>query len=156
MARRVGSPEVALRIQFCLQKLKNLIRQIKQIREWEETHLPTYGSHAGRSLFLELASSNGRKTLKEIYLSMSCAESTTRLLLRNLESDGWIHLLRDAQDQRLKELQPTEKFNALVIEWLRFVVPRLNEALDHLQTPGLQAPSGSTAGGAGPRRQHPR
>lgn len=113
-------------------KLENLIRQIKQIREWEDTHLPIYGSQAGRSLFLELASAHGRKTLKEIYLSMSCAESTTRLLLRRLESDGWIHLLRDAQDQRLKEFQPTEKFNAMLREWLHFVIPRLIEARDQL------------------------
>ncbi len=118
-------------MKFTGRQAKYVIRQIKQIREWEESHLPTYGSYAGHSLFLELASSNGRKTLKEIYLSMSCAESTTRLLLRNLESDGWIRLFRDTNDQRLKELQPTEKFNSLVMEWLRCVVPLLIEARDH-------------------------
>ncbi len=122
-----------------------LILQIKQIRKWEETHLPTYGSHAGHSLFLELASSNGRKTLKEIYLSMSCAESTTRLLLRNLESDGWIHLSKDAQDQRLKEFQATEKFNAMVLEWLRFVIPRLSEVRDQLEMRLLDRDSGSAS-----------
>ncbi len=75
---------------------------------------------------------------------MSCAESTTRLLLRQLESDGWIHLSRDAQDQRIKEFQPTEKFNALVIDWLRFVVPRLIEARDQLErlAPASDASSG--------------
>ncbi len=132
------------------QKAKHLIRQIKQIREWEQTHLPTYGSHAGHSLFLELASSSGHKTLKEIYLSMSCAESTTRLLLRQLESDGWIHLSRDAQDQRIKEFQPTEKFNALVIDWLRFVVPRLIEARDQLER--LAPASDASAGSPDPDR----
>ena len=131
---------------FVDHKLENLIRQIKQIREWEEAHLPIYGSHAGRSLFLELASSNGRKTLKEIYLSLPCAESTARLLLRNLESDGWIYLSRDAQDQRLKEFQSTEKFNALVIEWLRFVIPRLIEARDQLEM--MERESASAPGAA--------
>lgn len=131
---------------FADQKLEPLIRQIKQIREWEETHLPIYGSQAGRSLFLELASSKGGKTLKEIYLSLPCAESTARLLLRNLESDGWIRLSRDAKDERLKELQPTEKFNALVIAWLRFVIPRMLEARDQLEM--MQRESASAPGAA--------
>lgn len=134
-----GWPRIADR------ELENLIRQIKQIREWEEAHLPIYGSHAGRSLFLELASADGRKTLKDIYLSMSCAESTTRLLLRHLESDGWIRLLRDPQDQRLKEFQPTEKFNAIVGEWLRFVTPRLTEAREQWDRREREQDPGSSA-----------
>lgn len=125
-------------------ELEKRIHKIKQIREWEEAHLPVYGSHSGRSLFLELASTEGRKTLKDIYLSMSCAESTTRLLLRRLESDGWIQLVPDAQDQRLKEFQATDKFNAMVTEWLRFVIPRLIEVRDQLEMRLLDRDSGST------------
>lgn len=113
-------------------ELRRLIGYIRQIREWEEAHLPTYGTQAGHCLFLELACTGERKTLKEIYLSMPSAESTTRLLLRNLESDGWIQLTPDAQDQRFREFQPTEKFNALVLEWLRFVVSRMVQARVHL------------------------
>jgi len=119
------------------QKFIVLIDCIRHIREWEDAHLPGYGTQAGHSLFLELASSGGRKTLKEIYLSMTCAESTTRLLLRQLESDGWIRLTRDPQDQRLREFQPTEKFNALVIEWLRVVVLGLTQAREHLDLQAL-------------------
>ncbi len=76
---------------------------------------------------------------------MSCAESTTRLLLRRLESDGWIRLLPDAQDQRLKEFQATEKFNAMVLEWLRFVIPRLSEVRDQLEMRLLDRDSGSAS-----------
>lgn len=74
---------------------------------------------------------------------MSCAESTTRLLLRRLESDGWIQFLPDAQDQRLKEFQTTEKFNATVLAWLRFVIPRLSEVRDQLEMRLLDPHSGS-------------
>lgn len=123
------------------QKFIILIDCIRRIRQWEDVHLPSYGTQAGHSLFLELASSEGRKTLKELYLSMTCAESTTRLLLRQLESDGWIRLTRDPHDQRLREFQPTEKFNALVIEWLRFVVTGLTQARDHLDLQGLDTHS---------------
>ena len=81
---------------------------------------------------------------------MSCAESTTRLLLRNLESDGWIRLFRDAKDQRLKEFEPTEKFNRVVMEWLRVVVPLLIEARDHLEklAPASESPAARTGGAA--------
>ena len=119
------------------------------MREWEATHLPTYGTQAGYSLFLELASTRDRKTRKEIYLSMSCAESTTRLLLRNLESDGWIQLTRDPQDRRFRAFQPTDKFSALVDEWLGFVVSRLVQASLHLDLPGLEAAQGRGSRGIG-------
>lgn len=115
---------------------KELISHFKKLREWESANLPTYGTMAGQCLFLELASGDERKTLKEIYLSMPCAESTTRLLLRHLESDGWIRFARDAGDQRFREFQLTEKFRARVAEWLREVVACLSqarEACDHLR-----------------------
>ncbi len=74
-------------------------------------NLPVYGSLDGYELFLILASSpyTDKMSLKEVYLSMRCAESTTRLLFRNLESDGWIVLPRDPEDKRFKEFQLTDK-----------------------------------------------
>ena len=91
------------------------------------THLPVYGSIAGYELFLILASSkNSEKlSLKEIYLSMKCAESTTRLLFRNLESDGWIVLPRDPRDNRTKDFQLTEKLRNTIDKWLDLFVTSL-------------------------------
>ncbi len=51
----------------------------------------------------------------------------------------------DAQDQRLKEFQATEKFNAMVLEWLRFVIPRLSEVRDQLEMRLLDRDSGSAS-----------
>ena len=95
-----------------------------RIREWERLNLPTYGTSAGYTLFLKLASlpPTGLKSLKQVYLSMPCAESTTRLLFRNLEQDGHIHLPRDYEDQRFREFQLTPKFQAVIADWTDFIV----------------------------------
>lgn len=102
----------------------DVIRRVRLFREWERTNLPVYGSLAGYELFLILASSpySDKMSLKEVYLSMRCAESTTRLLFRNLESDGWIVLPRDPTDNRFKEFQLTEKFRSTTSQWLELFV----------------------------------
>ena len=99
-----------------------LVRMLR-IREWERLNLPTYGTTAGYALFLKLASlrPTGSTSLKQMYLSMPCAESTTRLLFRNLEQDGLIYLPRDQADQRFREFQLTQKFQTVIAEWEDFI-----------------------------------
>jgi DNA-binding MarR family transcriptional regulator len=99
------------------------INKLKRIRVWEKSNLPTYGTDAGYALLLELASLEDGSdiTLKGLYLSIPYAESTIRLLFRNLEEDGWIELPKDRVDQRFRSFVPTEKFNKKVDEWLNQV-----------------------------------
>lgn len=101
----------------------NKINNLKRIRSWEQKNLPTYGTDAGYALLLELASlENGSDiTLKSLYLSIPYAESTIRLLFRNLEEDGWIELPKAPLDRRFKSFVPTEKFHRKVDEWLDLV-----------------------------------
>ena len=98
-----------------------LVQRIRKVNEWEKVNLPIYGTRAGYELFLQLAElpALAQKPLKEIYLSMHCAESTTRLLLRNLEADGWITLPRLGMDERFKGFRLTDKFLSRIDEWLR-------------------------------------
>lgn len=98
----------------------NKINNLRRIRSWEQKNLPTYGTDAGYALLLELASlEDGTDvTLKGLYLSIPYAESTIRLLFRNLESDGWIELPKGHVDQRFRSFVPTEKFHRKVDEWL--------------------------------------
>ena len=98
----------------------NRINILRRIRSWEQKNLPTYGTDAGYALLLELASleAGADVTLKSLYLSMPYAESTIRLLFRNLEEDGWIELPKDLLDRRFKSFIPTEKFHKKVDEWL--------------------------------------
>ncbi len=98
----------------------SLINTIRRIRSWEQKQLPTYGTDAGYALFLELASLVNSKDipLKQVYLSLPFAESTIRLLIRNLEEDGWIALPQGPEDKRQRFFNPTEKFHVLVDEWI--------------------------------------
>jgi len=101
----------------------NRINSLKRIRLWEQKNLPTYGTDAGYALLLELASLEDGSdiTLKSLYLSVPYAESTIRLLFRNLEEDGWIELPKDQIDRRFKSFVATEKFHKKVDEWLDHV-----------------------------------
>ena len=105
-----------------LPKRPILVRMLR-IREWERLNLPTYGTTAGYALFLKLASlpPTGSTSLKQMYLSMPCAESTTRLLFRNLEQDELIYLPRDQADQRFREFKLTPKFQTVIAKWEDFV-----------------------------------
>ena len=99
-----------------------LVRMLR-IREWERQNLPIYATSAGYALFLKLASlpPTGSTSLKQMYLSMPCAESTTRLLFRNLEQDGMIYLPRDQADQRFREFKLTPKFQTVIANWEEFI-----------------------------------
>jgi len=90
------------------------------LRRWEFSNLPIYGSEAGYLLFVTLASIDSvpYKSLKEMYLQMPFAESTVRLLLRNLERDGWIKNPQEVVDNRTKQYELTEKFIKKREEWL--------------------------------------
>lgn len=98
-----------------------LVQRIRSINQWEKVNLPIFGTMAGYELFLQLAELpvNTYKPLKEIYLSMNCAKSTTRLLLRNLESEGWIILPRQGKDERFKSFSLTDKFLSRIDDWLK-------------------------------------
>ena len=94
--------------------------QLHAIRHWERKNLPHYGKEAGYLLFLELAKQGAASSemLKVFYLSMPYAESTMRLLFRNLESDGWIEMPRNQDDKRVRQFVLTEKFHQKREEWL--------------------------------------
>jgi hypothetical protein len=108
---------------------QQLIGRMLRLREWEWENLPTYGTTAGYALFLKLAClpPAGAISLKVMYLSMPCAESTTRLLFRNLERDGLIYLPRDRLDQRFREFQLTSKFQIVLTDWTQFIGNVLSE-----------------------------
>ena len=74
-------------------------------------------------LFLELAIAGNISSdmLKEFYLSMPYAESTMRLLLRNMEDDGWIEMPRNEEVRRVRRFVLTEKLHRKKQEWLEEV-----------------------------------
>lgn len=115
-----------------------------RLRHWERKNLPHYGKEAGYLLFLELSKAGGASTemLKEFYLSMPYAESTMRLLFRNLENDGWIEMPRNEVDKRVRRFVLTDKFLQKQAEWLKTVELILSEQ-EHLH---LHAPPSQIGG----------
>jgi DNA-binding MarR family transcriptional regulator len=106
-----------------LRNKSNKINRLRRIRSWELKNLPIYGTDAGYALFLEIAALEELNdvSLKSLYLSMPYAESTIRLLFRNLEEDGWVELRKHVVDQRIKTFTPTQKFSFVVDQWLDHV-----------------------------------
>ena len=96
-----------------------VINRIRLFRAWEISNLPVYGSLDGYQLFLLLAASpySNKMSLKEVYLSMGCAQSTTRLLFKNLESDGLVVITNDRKDSRFREFQLTDKLKLIIKQW---------------------------------------
>ena len=99
------------------------IKAIRKLREWERKNLPLYGTDAGYDLFLELAALdvNQGVSLKNLYLSLDYAESTIRLLFRNLEQDGWLELTKGNADGRHRTFHRTEKFDHKVMDWVNVI-----------------------------------
>jgi DNA-binding MarR family transcriptional regulator len=93
---------------------------LHSIRHWEKQNLPHYGKEVGYLLFLELATFNGinSEALKAFNLSMPYAESTVRLLLRKLENDGWIQVIKFEKDKRMRNFKLTDQFLIKRAEWL--------------------------------------
>lgn len=99
-----------------------------EIRQWERSNLPHCGKEVGYLLFLELARHGGinRDALKSFYLSIPYAESTIRLLLRQLEIDGWVEASRVVTDKRSRQVDLTPKFVEKQQEWLGAVTEIMN------------------------------
>ena len=102
---------------------------LQKIRLWERNNLPCCVTEAGYFLILELAKSDktSNVALKEFYLSMPFAESTVRLLLRDLENDGWLVMQSLDKDKRIKRFLLTDKFCHLREEWLHEIQKIISE-----------------------------
>lgn len=101
-------------------KFSHRIGLLYQLRTWERDNLPICRTNAGYHLFLLISQSvigNDGARLKNIYHSLPFSEKTLRLLLRELESSGWIDMPNKTIDCRHKDIIPTEKLNAVLRLW---------------------------------------
>ena len=102
---------------------------LHRFRHWERSNLPISSGEAAYLLFLRLATEETTYSgsLKELYLSMPYAESTVRLLFRELEQGGWIEVPRKEADKRARTFVLSEKFHSKREEWLDAANRILNE-----------------------------
>lgn len=100
---------------------KHRLNLLHQLRSWERDNLPISKTTAGYHLFLYLSRmivcENESIRLKNIYHSLPFSERTLRLLLRELESDGWIEMPDKSNDQRHKDIVATHKLNMILESW---------------------------------------
>lgn len=101
-------------------KLSHRIGLLNQLRTWERENLPICRTNAGYHLFLHLSHSilgNEGVRLKNICHSLPFSEKTLRLLLRELESSGWIEMPNKTDDFRHKDIIPTAKLKSVLESW---------------------------------------
>ena len=84
--------------------------ELRRLSTFAREALPTYGSWSCWDLGMVLvkaALESREPTIKEVSLSLSCAESNVRKYLRSLERDGWIKIRTNPRDNRSSVVTPT-------------------------------------------------
>lgn len=103
------------------QKLLTYLELQKDLHLWEKASLPFVKSNAGYELFFQISIAAIEKKdvrLKNIYHSLPYSEKTLRLVLRELEDDGWIKLSKKERDMRYREMTITPKFFYILNSWM--------------------------------------
>lgn len=101
----------------------NLINALNTLRQWERNNLPFCKTNAGYHVFLVLTIEVIKREprLKNLYHSLPYSEVTIRVLLRQLEMDGWIQFPQKENDHRHKNIKITPKFEKKYTEWINQV-----------------------------------
>lgn len=104
------------------EKKLTLLHSQKNLHAWEKIYFPFVRTNAGYELFIYISITAMRQEeirLKNIYYSLPYSEKTIRLLLRDLEDDGWINIIGKVRDMRYREITLTNKFLQGLDLWLQ-------------------------------------
>ncbi|MCP1489744.1 CheY-like chemotaxis protein [Pseudomonas fluorescens] len=114
-----------------LMRLLPLLPVFCRINNWEQRNLPIPATQAGRDLFIRIAISSlsqETQSLKNLYWDSHHASSGMRKNLRQLEREGWLRREPLPKDMRCRVLVASEKFHALVAEYLQVLSDQVMEA----------------------------
>lgn len=92
------------------------------LRNWQNTHMPIYGSFIGFDLILFLAKSRydaSAYSLKDVFHSLNYSEGALRIFIRRLEKEGWILLETSPDDRRNKKIIVTDQLLETVNDFFR-------------------------------------
>jgi CheY-like chemotaxis protein len=126
-----GDRPVSAAKQSDLMKLLPLLPVFCRINSWEQRNLPIPATQAGKDLFIRIAISSlsqETQSLKNLYWDSHHASSGMRKNLRQLEQEGWLRREPLPEDMRCRVLVATEKFHALVAEYLQVLSDQVMEA----------------------------
>lgn len=99
---------------------REFIESFIQVRQWQDAHLPIYGSFIGLDLIVFLSRSQANNTpysLKDVFHSLRYSEGALRIFIRRLEKDGWIRLETWPGDRRNKKIIINENLIAAIDEF---------------------------------------
>ncbi len=106
-----------------IDRSKEIIKLLDELRSWESINLPIVNTSAGYQLmyyFLKVYIIYKEEIwLKNIYYSLPYSEKTLRLLLRELENDGWIEMPKKKKDSRFKDVKVKIKLLTVMNAWLK-------------------------------------
>ena len=72
--------------------------------------LPDFASSHGNILFqLSIVPPNSTMQMKELAEKINRDKSTTTVLVRKLESEGFVQIIQDSKDKRIRSVKLTEK-----------------------------------------------
>lgn len=106
-----------------IDRYKEQIKLLEQLRNWESLNLPIVSTNAGYQLMFYLlktyAINQEEIKLKNIYYSLPFSEKTLRLLLRSLESGSWIDMSKKKTDARFRDVQIRNKLSLVFNLWIK-------------------------------------
>lgn len=106
-----------------IDKSKEIIKLLDELRSWELNNLPLVNTSAGYQLIFYFLKTvviyEEEIRLKNIYYSLPYSEKTLRLLLRELENDGWIEMSKKKMDSRFKDVKIKNKLLTTMNAWLK-------------------------------------
>lgn len=106
-----------------IDRSKELIKLLEELRSWESINLPIVNTSAGYQLMFYFFKTyiiyEEEIRLKNIYYSLPYSEKTLRLLLRELENDGWIEMSKKKNDARFKDVTIKNKLLTAMNAWLK-------------------------------------
>lgn len=105
-------------------QLSRCLKKYIEIRGWQESNMPIYGSFIGFDLILFLVNSRTQPSpysLKDVFHSLNYSEGALRIFIRRLEKDGWITLETWPGDRRNKKIIVTDHLFETVNEFINKV-----------------------------------
>lgn len=90
-----------------------ILSNVQRLRRWGKENLPLYESTIANDIIIFLAIEFVRQqslTVKQLFASLPYSYTAIRQHYKKLLQDGWIKIISDATDKRIKYLTPSAKF----------------------------------------------
>jgi hypothetical protein len=98
---------------------------VRQIRMWEDAHLPLSQSRIAFDLFMLIGHSSATEqpmTLKKLFNSLKYSERGVRYVLEQFVDSGWCEIIGSEQDRRFRLVVATQRLVDKLTEYEQIVL----------------------------------